>query len=240
MRKIVKKVDGVKSVNEALELQELGADLISVSVNYDLAFGDKVVVDKYTIIAIRSELHTTKLVGSIFMNFDEGAMLKLTDEIGFDYIQILGHIMPSIQFRKELEKRGIGIIYSRIDASYDDDNNWILATYDEESDLNASYYNVSYLGDVTNSWNFMKNVSPQYSDQLQIDDITKLASNFPLLITFDFSVDNIGEIVDRIPTIKGISMMIAEESGRNNDHYLSYDSVVAILKKINEVSLPEQ
>lgn len=62
-------------------------------------------------------------------------------------------------------------------------------------------------------------------------------TRFKSLEVFDFSVENIHEIVDLIPTIKGISMMIADGSGRNNDHFLSYDSVVAILKKLNQVSL---
>jgi hypothetical protein len=234
MNKIIKKVDGVKSIIEALELQKLGVDLIGVFINSDLAFGNEVIVDKATIIAIKGELEKSKLVGVLYMPFDDEAILALIDEVEFDYIQIVGHILPSVFFRKELQKRRIGIIYSGIAASYDDDPTWILSRYVEKSDLNVSYYHVNFLGEVSNSWNFTKNKSPQYPDELQLADIIELASNYPLLITYDFSVDNIKEIVDQIPTIKGISMMIAEKSEKNNEHILNYSSVVAVLNKLSE------
>lgn len=234
MKKIIKKVDGVKSIAEALELQKLGVDLIGVSINSNLIFGDDVIVDKQIIIAIKGGLEQSKLVGCISMNFEEEAMLALIDEVGFQYIQFIGLILPSIYFRKELGKRKIRVIYSGIMASYDDDPSWILSRYEDESDLNVLYYHVDLLGYVEDSWDFWKNISPQYKDQLQIADINELALKFPLLITLDFSVENIHQIIDQIPTVKGISMMITEEFERNDVHFFSYSSVIAILEELNE------
>ena len=232
MSMLLKKIDRVKSVEEAVELQRLGVDLIGISLSEKFIFDDNRVVKIDMAIAIRGKLKKSKLVGEVSVGQGLREVIFLIEEIGLDYVQLVEYVLPSIEFRQELERRGVGIIYSGISVSYDDDPAWILSKYENVSDLNAAFYHLDLLGDMENSWNFLKQESPQYIDEFQIDDIDKIGEGFPLLITLDYTVDNVCEIADRISTARGISMTLGESPKRNNIHCFTYSSVLDVLANV--------
>jgi uncharacterized membrane-anchored protein len=52
-----------------------------------------------------------------------------------------------------------------------------------------------------NSWQFLRTECPQYPEELQIDDINNLAEQYPLLVSLDFSTDNLLQIIKSMPNI---------------------------------------
>lgn len=232
MTNFIKKVDRVKSVVEAKELQNLGVDLIGVSLNENHRFMDDRCIRKEVAISIKRELQKSKIVGEIVVGYSFSNILSVIEEVGFDYIQVESNELPPIEFRKELQSKGIGLIYAGIEVSYEDDPSWILSRYKNEPYLNASFFQIDLLGEIENSWEFFKKESPKYPDELQIEDIKKIAEQDPLIVTIDYSVDNVLEIFNKIPSAKGMNMSLCEAPNRNDIHCFSYLSAVEILTHI--------
>ncbi|MBW4542938.1 MAG: hypothetical protein KME25_00595 [Symplocastrum torsivum CPER-KK1] len=233
MDKLIKKVDRVSTIEEAIQLQDCGVEIISISISGDPKFNDNRVITEEAAIEIRKMLKTSKSVAEILIENNWNKTIDLIEKIGIDYVQPLGNQIPHRDFRKELYKKGIGIIYSNIEASYDDDPSWILSSFVNEDNLNSSYYQIDLLGNMENSWEFFKEECPKYPEELQIHDINELAKQYPLLITLDYSPDNILEIINLMPNIKGITMVLGDDSLRNDIHYFKYSEVLNILDKLS-------
>ncbi len=217
MRKL-KKVDRVNSVEEALQLQNIGVDIVGISMNSKSFWKDDRLVSRETALAIRKVLDKSKLACEVELHsglFD----MSIIDEIGLDYVQVSGNDLISIEFRRQLQAKNIGIIYSGIEASYEDDPSWILSRFEGVPELNAAYYQIDLLGDIENSWEFFKNESPNYPDELQINDIVEIGEKFPVIITLDFDVNNVKEVIKNMPSIQGICMPLGETCSRNDIHY---------------------
>lgn len=231
MKKLTK-VDRVKTVGEALELQDLGVDIIGVSVNNISVYSDNRVLTLDSIYTISNALKKAKLAVEIPADYDD--LPKLIDKIRPSYIQISEQTLLSVDKARELQKKDVGIIYSGIEASYDDDPSWILSRYTDGIMLNTSFYQLDLLGDVKNAWDFFKMEIPKYPDELQIIDIVNVGNQFPLIISLDFQKNNVREIVQRIPSIQGICLPLSEKSSREDIHYFNYQSVLEILKELQE------
>jgi len=68
--------------------------------------------------------------------------------------------------------QGIGLIYSDLECSYDTDPSWILRSI-HNSDFD--FAQIDLLGDIGDSWNFLKEKCPNFPDELQISDINDIA-----------------------------------------------------------------
>jgi len=233
MGTIIKKVDRVSTIEEAIKLEDLGVEIIGISLSQDPKFNDSRVLSEESASEIIEVLKSSKSVAEIFIKDDLNKTIDLIEKLEIDYVQPVGHQIPSIEFRKELSKREIGIIYSNIEASYDDDPSWIFGRFIDEDNLNSSYYQIDLLGDMENSWEFFKEECPKYPEELQIQDINELAKQYPLLITLDYSPENILEIINLMPNIKGITMVLGDDSLRNDIHYFKYSEVLNILDKLS-------
>jgi hypothetical protein len=233
MGTIIKKVDRVSTIEEAIKLEDFGVEIIGISLSQDQKFNDSRVLSEESAIEIIEVLKSSKSVAEIFIKDDLNKTIDLIEKLEIDYVQPVGNQIPSIEFRKELSKREIGIIYSNIEASYDDDPSWILGRFLDEDNLNSSYYQIDLLGDMENSWKFFKEECPKYPEELQIDDINDLAKEHPLLITLDYSPDNVLEIINFMPNIKGLTMVLGNNSHRNDIHYFQYPEVLNILDKLS-------
>jgi hypothetical protein len=233
MTTVLKKVDRVKSVQEAIELQDLGIDFIGISLSNDSWFTDNRCVEKDIVIEIRKALFKSKLIGEVIVEDDFYKTLSLIDGMDLDYIQIIGKHFPSPEFMKELKNRNIGLIYGGIDASYEDDPSWILSDYMNASELNPAFFQLDLLGDIENSWKHLTEDAREFASELQIEDIEEIGRKSPIIITLDYTVHNVLEIMCRMPTIRGICMTISEGSSRNDIHFFSYSSVIEIAKQIH-------
>ncbi|KHD08375.1 hypothetical protein PN36_33890 [Candidatus Thiomargarita nelsonii] len=225
MKPIIK-VDRVSSVQEATELQNLGVNIIGVSLKSETLFDDKRQVSKEMACSIRECLVSAKLCGEVDINDD---LVTLTRNCGFDLIQCSKTEIPENSIRKVLKELGVGLVYSGIEASYEDDPSWILSHFEKEKELYASYFHVDLLTDIDDSWNFLKKECPKYPDELQIDDINQIASQHPLIITLDFSANNIIEIIESFHKSQGVNFTLGTKPALVDFHWLDYAELIKIL-----------
>lgn len=230
MTKIIK-VDRVKSVTEAKELEELGADFITVSLSKDLRFDDDRSIDFANAISIKNCLKISKCIGEFFFEENYYEPIQLIKEVGFEYVQFSGHKIPPADFIRHLKSQGIEIICSGITASHDDDPSWILSHFLEQGELSSAYFQLDLLPEYKNAWEFLKNESPEYPEELQIEDIDQLAQDNKLLITLDYAPHNVLDVISYFANIKGISMILGN-SLIEDLHCFDYSEVLVLLRKI--------
>ena len=237
MNNLIKKVGRVKSVSEAVTLEKLGANLIGFSLSDNFKFEDERVVTEETVLLIQKVLKKAKIFGEIFIeNSDIYDIVKLAKKLNFDYIQPVGQTIPSLTLQETLFKENIGIIYSNIEVSHDEDPTWILSRYQDEK-LNASFFQIDLLPEYQNSWQFLTVESPKYPEEIQIQDISELGIDNSLLLTLNFDTNNIFKILNRITSIKGIGLEIGDNPKRDDFHYFKYSEVIEILSKLQEKSI---
>jgi hypothetical protein len=230
MNKIIK-VDRVKSVTEAKELEELGANFISVSLSKDLKFDDDRTIDFNTAISIKNCLRESKYIGEFLFEENYNELIQLIKEVGFEYVQFSGYKIPSADCMRHLNSQGVEIICSGITASHDDDPSWILSNFLEQGELSSAYFQIDLLPEYKNAWEFLKNESPEYPEELQIEDINQLAEDNKLLITLDYSSQNVLDVISYFPKIKGITMILGN-SLIEDLHCFDYSEVLLLLRKI--------
>ncbi|MEA5471826.1 hypothetical protein [Spirulina sp. 06S082] len=228
------KVDRVHSEQEVEILQNLGVNAITVTLSSDSRFNDMRSIDKNRISSIKKIIReNTLFIGELsFENCFN--FLDFVIDVKFDYIQLYSErnqTLP-IKFCKQLKSKGIGFIYSSLEASYDTDPSWILRDIPDQLESNTDFFQVDLLPDVNDSWQFLKEKCPDFPDELQLSDINDLASKYSLLVTTDFSEENIEEIVASLQNIKGISFVLGNNPIRNDIHYFNYSEVLKILQKL--------
>lgn len=235
MNSLIKKVGRVKSATEAVMLEKLGANLIGCSLSNNFKFKDERVVTEETVLSIQKVLKKAKTFVEISIdNSNTYDIIKLAKRLNFDYIQPVGQTIPHLTLRETLSKENIGIIYSNIEVSHDEDPTWILSRYQDEKNVNASFFQIDLLPEYQNSWEFLNNESPEYPEEIQIEDIKELGIENSLLLTSNFNPDNIFDILEKIPSIKGIGMEIGNTPTRDDFHYFKYFEVIEILRKLQE------
>jgi hypothetical protein len=230
MTKILK-VDRTKSVIEAKELEELGANFIGVSLFKDLRFDDDRNVDFKTAISIKNSLKAAKCVCEISFKEDSFSPMQLIVEAGFEYVQLPGYNVPPQDIIAQLKSERIKIICSGITASHDDDPSWILSNFLEQKELSDACFQIDLLPEYKNAWEFLKNESPDYPEELQIEDINQLAEEHKLLISLDYSANNVLEVIHHLPNIEGISLILGR-SRIEDLHCFEYSKVLLILREI--------
>ncbi|MEG4115970.1 hypothetical protein QUA43_00530 [Microcoleus sp. N9_B4] len=231
MKPIIK-VDRVKSVEEAVELESLGVDIVSISLGEDVRFDDNRQVSENLACEIRKSLSSSKACCQLALNEESLSFIK---DYNFDLIQLLEFELHSID-RHFLKEDEVRIIYSGITASHDDAPSWIFSSFENEDCLNASYFHLDLLADLENSWSFLKHECPKYSDTLQISDINNLASQYPILIGLNPSIEAIQDCLNIVPNICGINFTLASEPINNNVHWLDYSSLINILQALRSGS----
>lgn len=224
------KVDRVNSVNEAENLQKIGCDFISISLDKSKFFNDDRYVSLDEALKIRMTLSKSKLV--LEMTAEE-ADVSIIEKIQPDYIQFSEYDLPSKEFVEKLISLKFKLIGAGINVSYEDSPSWILSGYDDMKKNNLSFFQVDLLGDVENSWHFMTTESPLYPDEIQIGDINELANKYPFFITLDFNHNNIKNIMDTFTSVKGLSFVLGDSPSRNDIHCFNYEETVSLIKQIN-------
>lgn len=227
MDKLVK-VDRVATVAEALQLEALGVDIIGVSMNKASAYTDKRFLNITTVGEIANSLTNAKLAVEIDPIYTR--LLELIEQVKPAYVEVPNPEIIALETAKILETESIEIIYSSISADYDDDPSWILTRYTNEDVFNVAFHQVDLVADMKNSWNFFKLECPKYPDELQIEDVVKLSEKYPMMLSLDFTKDNVIEILSHFSSIKGISLRLSDKRNRNNLHGFKYQTVVDILR----------
>lgn len=236
MNKIIK-VDRVCSLDEAIMLEKLGVNIIGVFAKKSSLFADDREFGINQIYDLKKALNKAKLCFNISdSDISHAQCIPLIKSLGVDYVQIQGNNLPPREFRNALKQMAIGIIYSQISMSYDDDPSWIVSHFDQIQDLNEAYFQLELLTDITNSWHFLKNECPQKPDEFQIEDIENLAYQYPCLITLDFNCHNIREIDLRFKNIKGFNFTLGKLlPPKYHLHTIEFNELTQVLKLLQKV-----
>jgi len=233
MKNTLIKVDRVATVEEALNLERLGTDIITVSLEENPTFDDNRLIELKQARLIRNSLSSAKLAGDFHTNFSELEVIQVVDEIGLNYVQHSWREKTSYEFMKALEMKNVGTIYSDFIVNLDSDGCYLVTETIKEEDLfNGSYYQVDLLG-YANAWETLKELCPQYPGALQLKDLHEVSRKYPLSLILDYSPENFAEIFDYLPNIKAAAFVISDNHLSTNSHCFRYTQIVDIISKIN-------
>ena len=153
-------------------------------------------------------------------SWEVSRIIELAEYLEFDFVQPNDHNVPDERYLESLAARGIQIIYPYIEVSHDSDPDWIFSRFDSKKKLNAAYFQLDVFSDYSDdAWKFIKYESPEYPEEFQIEDIDRLAQERPLLISFNYSEQNIVEIFNTFSNIKGISLVLADSTKWSLHHF---------------------
>lgn len=216
------KVDRVQSLEFAKKLEGLGVNLIGISLAQ--------FTPKDMILLRRNLSQDIKIALEISSREDLSLAAELIVEYQIDYLQIPQRIYCSI--KKSIERNKIPVILSGLEASYDDDPSWILPLVKDKSTI--AFYQIDLLPDMVDSWNFLKQETPQFQNELQINDLVVLGQQAPLLITTNFSSDNVEEIIYSLPSAQGVFLTISSEE--KFAHSFTENDLIKILEALKKKS----
>ena len=211
------KVDRVSSVEEAVQLQKLGVDIIGISLDTDSRFRDC----RYVTLDIARKI-CDALEGSFLCCElkSTNLLITLTNNCNLDFVQCPNWIVLESEFTENLKKKNISLVYSNIQADRDDDPGWIIYPLPEEGSIINTIYQVNLLTDIYDSWNFLKYECSKYKEFIQIAEINNLAYEHLIIFSIDFDRLNILEILNAFPKIYGINFTLGEETTRiHNDFH---------------------
>jgi hypothetical protein len=228
MNKVIK-IDRVNSIEEALELESLGVQIICVELDPIYTFYDRRKISLDMAHEIRHSLKKSALCCE-FLDISKYSFDTIKS-LNCKYIQCSRFSIIREDIRQDLASGKIGIIYSDFNISYDHDASWIMIRFEDENPetLNASFYDIDLINDFEKSWDFLVNECPKHSELLQVREINELASSYPILVSIDYSIDNITEILNTISNMKGMSFRLGENPQRNDVRCISYYKLIELL-----------
>lgn len=230
------KIDRVRTSAEAEMIEALGATMIGVSLHPDPRFQDDRIISVESALAIKRSLKGAKYVGELdFFNYPAQS-LEIARTVEFDYVQPQdGRALPA-DLRHALRVAGMGVIYANIEVSHDDDPAWILSRYEDEIDLDAAYFQISLLSEYEDSWHFLTHESPDYEEEIQVEDINQLSQQHNVLVVLDYTPHNVLEIIHTFSAIQGIALVLGDKSSRDDLHYMHLSTAETILRTISSRS----
>jgi hypothetical protein len=226
-------VGRVRSVAEATALERLGVDLVGVAVDPDPRFDDDRTVTVEEAAVIGAGLGRATLSVTMRLGEDVGQALRVVAATTARLVQPVTARMPSAGVRVALREAGIGITYGGIEISHDDDPSWIFSRYAGVPDLNAAYFHADVLPEYRDSWAFLRDKSPEYPDEFQIEDLEGLAAEYPMLVGLDFTPGNIREIAEAVPSARGLAITLAEGATRGDARFHTFVQAAQVIEGLD-------
>lgn len=226
------KVDRVRSVDEAVTLEKLGADLLGIDLTPDPRFDDGRTTSIERATAIYGALTRATLVPVLDLADDPDRILRIANATHARMVQPARRMVPPADVRARLSDAGIGIVYGGIEIAHDDDPSWILSDYLDEPGLEASFFQADVLPEYRDSWTFLRDRAPEYEEEFQLADLDEIAGRHPLLVGFNFTPGNVREIVSALPRVRGLVFTLADHAGRSGVHFRSYSETLAALQAL--------
>jgi hypothetical protein len=223
------KVDRVRSVDEALALENAGADLLGVDLTADPRFDDGRTISVQDAVEIDQALARASLVPVLDLSDDAGRVVGIAQAVHARMVQPARRAVPPAEVLARLSDAGIGIVYGGIEIAHDDDPSWVLSDF---TGVQASFFQADVLPEYRDSWAFLRDRAPEYEDEFQIADLDDLAAAHPMLVGLDFNPDNIRAIVDTLPHVRGLVFTLAERARRGGVRYHSYLDTIAALRAL--------
>jgi hypothetical protein len=226
------KVDRVRSAREAAAFEKLGADLIGVSLSPDPRFDDSRTLHVEEAAEVGRALQQAALVAAMRLDDDPSRIRRVVEATGAELVQPITAVVPPAEVRAALSDAGIGIVYGGIEIAHDDDPGWIFDEYDSTPDLGAVLFQADVLPEYRDSWAFLRDKSPEYEAEFQIADLNELAAGHPLVVGFDFTADNVRDIVAALPGVRGIALTLAERARRTDARCHLYTDALRVLQAL--------
>lgn len=231
MTKIIR-VDRIQSVSEATQLEKAGANIIGVSLVKNARFDDTRNITVDTALSIKQSLSNAKYSGEVDFSWEVSRIIELTKHLGFDFVQPNDHNVPEPKYIRSLAAEGIQIIYPYIEVSHDSDPSLIFSRFEGKKELNAAYFQIDIFSDYSDdAWKFIQEESPEYPEEIQIEDINQLAEKWSLSIGFNYSESNIIEIYNTFSKAKGINFILADSS-KWNFHHFDYPTCKKVIRQL--------
>lgn len=226
------KVDRVNSITEASLLKQLGVDFISIPFSKSLVFVDDRFCDFERGLSIIKTFGFNKSIAEISFLSEWQKALEFVIRNGIKYIQPISGEELDIEVAREFLNQGVGVVFSNIYISYDEELDWFLGQYSSLKGKEQFFLQVDLLGDIDGAWDFLKNECPKYPEELQINEISAASEEYKMFGILDFDYKNIKEIASAFPSFYGITFILGEESKLNNNHYLFLEDAISLIRKI--------
>ncbi|MFI1995442.1 hypothetical protein [Actinoplanes sp. NPDC020271] len=229
------KVDRVQSASEAAALEARGVTMIAVDLAVNARFADHRTLTVGQAVEVTAAVRAATVVAAMDLSNDEpDRLIAAARRVGASLVQPLVNAVPPHAVRSALRAAHLGIVYAGIEVSHDDDPSWVFSGHDDYPDLNATLFQVDVFSEYRDAWQFLRDESPEYPEEFQIDDLNGLAGGRPILATLDFTPANIGEILAKLPRIAGITIVLADQTSRTDLHFHSYPDALSTLAALPE------
>ena len=153
MNKLVK-IDRVSSLQEAENLERLGASILCFDLRHSQPqFSDVRRVDRTEAKSICDALRNAR--SAVHVSLAETSpedAIAVALECKAHYIQLSAVDVPEPRFSEKCIEAGTAIIFSSIQASYDDDPSWILSRYSELDRRAIGFFQIELLTTVQDAW----------------------------------------------------------------------------------------
>lgn len=228
-RQVLTRVHGVASADEALWLEALGVDLISVVVGEPaggrVISGDtaRQIADRLT----RAQLCVEPRTEAEF-TLAEARRMKVA------YVTVPWGRDVSRPWREELAHLGLGWAHVRIPADEDDDPSWIRSRIEEAGEPGPAWVEVEVCPNLEDGWSLLRESN---EDELDATDLDELAVSHPILYAPAFRPDNVRSIRETLVHAKGFSFTLSDgNDGVAGAHRYSKEELRAVLEQFQTVS----
>ncbi|WP_091661503.1 hypothetical protein [Micromonospora auratinigra] len=229
------KVDRVCSVGEAAALERLGVGLIGVALDADPRFEDGRVVDVDTARDIGASLRSARLVAELDVREYPADALRRATAVAADFVQPIAGAVPPRSMQEALAASGRKVVYSGIEIAHDEDPSWVLSRYNDSPDRHSAIFQVDVLPEFPDSWEFLRDKSPEFESEFQIEDLNLLAAEHNLVVSLNFTPQNLAEIIGALPGILGIGLTLAEAATRQDLHFIRYEAALDVLRSFRKL-----
>lgn len=167
---------------------------------------------------------------------DSSKLDELISQYNVNIFEVTQNLISDIKeeflFLKSIREKGVKLIYSGLDWSHDFYPASPFDTFSEQELKLFEYYQIELLTDYTDSWNFFKNECTQQNGcDLTPEDIQILSEKHPIILSLDFNLNNIFDILNYYPNIKGINLSITSEN-HFYEHVQTKENIIEVLKAL--------
>lgn len=226
-------VHGIATLEEARVLESLGVDWIGVMVGKTAAGR---ILEGHQARAIAAALKHARLC----VEPEEGVETleaSMALDMGAGAVQVPWGLDVPRTFRESLAQVGIPWALARVPADEDDDPAWVQSRLSEAGAPPPEWSQIEICPSLNDGWRVLGEPS---EDELDILDLDKIASKFPLLFALPPDLQDFDEAARRLPHARGFSWSLADELGAvPGAHGLPFDQLRALLEGFNAVSRRE-
>lgn len=202
--KLLTRVHGVASLEEAVWLESLGVDLLGVAVG---EHSSKRVLDCEAARKIADKLTRARLC----VEPCSGQLsLEELHRTGASLVAIAWGQEVSRTWREGLAGRGLDWVLVRVPADEDDDPSWIQARIVEAGGPEPAWVEVEICPNLEDGWSVIRDA---HESELDAADLDELAATNRILYAPAFRPDNVRSIRDALPRARGFSLTLADAQG---------------------------